>query len=41
LLPGAIFTSDDTGVTRPREPLFLSEIGTVEQAVGVRGNKVR
>ena len=41
MLPGAIFTSDDTGVTRPREPVFLSEIGTVEQGVAVPGNKMR
>jgi len=41
LLPGARCTSDDTGVTRPREPVFLSEIGTVEQGVAVPGNKVR
>jgi len=41
LLPGAIFTSDDTGMTRPREPVFLSEIGTVEHGVAVPGNKGR
>lgn len=41
MLPAAIFMSDDTGVTRPRELVFVSEIGSVEQGVAVAGNKTR